>query len=211
MKGIEDQELTLCLNASWEVIGTRTIKETIIGMCSSPNGCSSLKALRIEYFEDKYGNIDFEETILMEPLSFEEWIELPVREHHLSIGTVNRRIRAPTVAIAVGFNKIIMKKFRPTTGEIWRRDDGICQYTGKKVTKKTGNIDHLISKKNGGKDTFENMVVACKEINTVKGPKNLEETSLKLIRKPSTPNPVPVWSLIKEAKHRDWEQFLMKK
>lgn len=34
-------------------------------------------------------------------------------------------------------------------------------------------IDHLIASKNGGKDDFENKVVACARCNTLKGPAKL--------------------------------------
>lgn len=208
MKGIAEQELTLCLNSQWQPIGVKRVKDAIIGLCPGQAGDSSLKALRIEYFEDKNGNIDFDDIILMEPLSWDEWVELPVREFHLSISTSKQKIRVPTVVVA-NFGKMPVKKFRPTIGEIWRRDKNQCQYTGKYLPKKDLNVDHIISRKNGGKDTFENMVLASKTINSKKGHLSLEEAGLRLIRKPSCPLPVPVWSLIKEAKHRDWKQFLI--
>ena len=35
------------------------------------------------------------------------------------------------------------------------------------------------------------------------------EAGLKLIKQPTVPNAVPISALIREAKHKDWEHFLM--
>lgn len=210
MKGVLDKELTLCLNSHWQPIDTKIVRDAIVGLCPGQNGHATQKALRIEYFEDRDGNIDFDDIILMEPLSWDEWIELPVRKHHLSISTSRRQIRVPTVVIAHNCDKMPVKRFKPSTHEIWRRDGNQCQYTGKILPKKDLNVDHIYPVHLGGKSTFENMVLCDKEINCKKGHKTLEEAGLKLIRKPVAPNPVPAWSMIKEARHHDWNNFLLK-
>jgi len=54
------------------------------------------------------------------------------------------------------------------------RDNYICGYCGEK-----GNtVDHVIPKKLGGKNTFENTVCACKSCNAKKGNKLPEECGM---------------------------------
>jgi hypothetical protein len=38
---------------------------------------------------------------------------------------------------------------------IWERDDGICQYTGRKLAPKEGNIDHFVPRSRGGKTSWQ--------------------------------------------------------
>ena len=45
-------------------------------------------------------------------------------------------------------------------------------------------IDHVIPRSKGGEDTWDNLVVACASCNVKKGDKLLEQTNMKLARKP---------------------------
>ena len=56
---------------------------------------------------------------------------------------------------------------------ILKRDNNTCQYCSKKVNSMT--IDHIIPKKKGGKDTWENLVAACSKCNTKKGDSLLDK------------------------------------
>ena len=74
---------------------------------------------------------------------------------------------------------------KPSRSLIYKRDNHTCQYCGstKKLT-----IDHVIPRSRGGKDTWENMVIACSSCNTKKGDQLLEHTKMKLIRTPKAPS-----------------------
>tara|TARA_Y100000022_G_scaffold177669_1_gene167710 strand:- start:78 stop:284 length:207 start_codon:yes stop_codon:yes gene_type:complete len=45
----------------------------------------------------------------------------------------------------------------------------------------------VLPKSKGGQDTWENLVVACSPCNVKKGDKLLEQTNMKLARKPMAP------------------------
>ena len=80
-----------------------------------------------------------------------------------------------------------MSKFvneRPPRALIYKRDNNKCQYCG---ATKNLTLDHVIPKSKGGTDTWDNLVVACSSCNTKKGDKLLENTSMKLVRKPRVP------------------------
>ena len=92
---------------------------------------------------------------------------------------------------------------------IYQRDNGVCQYTGKKIDRHTATVDHVLPRSRGGDDTWTNMVLCSKDVNTKKGNKLNSEAGLKLLKIPVTPQPIPMSSLIKEAKHVDWKHFLV--
>jgi 5-methylcytosine-specific restriction endonuclease McrA len=182
----------LVLNRNWQPIHIKTPQEAFGMLCTET-------ATALNITED--GN--------MYPVRWSDWIALPVRPEDTAVKTVRGDIRVPTVIVLANFAK--MPKKRPKFGSrgIWERDGGVCQYTGKKLSPGEGNIDHVLPRSRGGASTWENCVLAAKEVNSRKGSRTPEECGLKLIRKPVVPREVPVFALIKNH-HRvkDWEVFL---
>lgn len=213
MSNIAQKLICLSLNRNWEPVGYKTVKDTIIQLCGSvENSQPTCLALDIDYDLDQDGTINFKSPKQITPVLWEDWIKLPIRSWDLTIKSVNLEIRVPTVVVALNFNKMPVKMFRgrPTKEALWRRDGGVCQYTGKSLDKKDANIDHVIPRSRGGADSWTNLVVCCKEINTKKGNKLNSDLGLKLIKEPKVPTPIRVCDLITEAKHADWEHFLTK-
>jgi 5-methylcytosine-specific restriction endonuclease McrA len=211
MSNIAQKLICLSLNRSWKVVGYKTVKDTIIQLCgASIEAHPSSVALDIHYELDINGNPDFDKPTQITPLTWDDWIKLPIRSWDVTINSAHSEIRVPTVVVATNYTKMPVRMFRgkPTKEALWRRDGGIDQYTGKPLNKMDANIDHIVPSSRGGKDTWTNMVVTSREINTRKGNKMNEEVGLKLIRKPFAPGPVRVCDLITEAKHADWKHFL---
>lgn len=75
-----------------------------------------------------------------------------------------------------------------TNKTLFSRDCFICAYCGAKYAPNDLTRDHIIPQSNGGKDTWENCVTACKSCNNWKGNKSLEESDLKLLYVPYTPS-----------------------
>ena len=71
---------------------------------------------------------------------------------------------------------------------VFIRDEYRCQYCGTDVKQKTASIDHIIPKSKGRKNSWLNTVCSCKNCNSFKGDKNLEDCHLQLIKKPRVPN-----------------------
>ena len=211
MNNVANKLICLNLNANWQPVGFKTVKDAIVDLCGSESyGKPSTMALDIEYELDENGQPIFDEAKSMNPVSWEEWMMLPIRPWDLAINSPTRSIRVPTVIIATNFNKMPIKTFKgkPSKDGIWNRDQGICQYTGKKLTKDQSTIDHVIPRSKGGLDTWTNMVVCDKSLNSKKGNKLNSELGLKLRKEPIEPSPTPVSALIREAKHHTWKHFL---
>jgi len=211
MNNVANKLICLNLNASWQPVGFKTVKDAIVDLCGcESNGKPSTMALDIEYELDENGQPIFDEAKSMNPVSWDEWMMLPIRPWDLAINSPTRSIRVPTVIIATNFNKMPIKTFKgkPSKDGIWNRDQGICQYTGKKLSKDQSTIDHVIPRSKGGQDTWTNMVVCDKTLNSKKGNKLNSELGLKLKKEPIEPSPTPVSALIREAKHHTWKHFL---
>lgn len=187
-------------------------------MTGGKDGCSPpAKAFNIEYEKDpKTGFYDFDKPIVDLPLSWDEWIELPVRGHDSCIHTTNRQIRVPTVIMSVNYDKNpVIEKKNPSSKDIFERDNYTCQYSGRKCHPRELTLDHVISRAEwkrrglpGSPDTWENLVACYGPINSEKADKSLTEAGLKLIRKPKAPSPMRLSQLITEIRHRDWKIFI---
>lgn len=212
MSDVTNKSIVLKLNASWMPVGYCTIKKAIIDLTGgdSPDKTPNALALDIHYEKDENGEWDYDNPVYMNPLKWEDWISLPVRECDLAIHTTKIAIRAPLVLITPNYNKVPVKRPRPTKDAIKKRDNLQCQYTGRKLTNKEADIDHIIPVSRGGKNTFSNMVVSDININRMKADKTPQEAGLKLIRIPQEPPPIPISTTITDLKHPVWGPFLLK-
>ena len=183
--------VVLVLNRNWQPINTRTPAEAF---CQLATG--AVTAL------DVSGEA-------IRPVTWAEWLTLPVREDDRAVLTVRGPVRVPTVIVAVKFARV--PKRRPTLNarNIRERDGGRCQYTGRVLGPGEGNLDHVVPRSRGGRDSWENLVWSAREVNTRKGSRLPHEAGLKLLRAPSAPREVPVTALIRNAHGvAEWELFL---
>ena len=70
---------------------------------------------------------------------------------------------------------------------IKRRDKSFCQYCGKHCKGADVTIDHITPKIQGGKNSYENCVLACFSCNSYKGGRTPEQAGMRLLSKPSKP------------------------
>lgn len=179
----------LVLNRHWMPIDTRCPIDAIGQMATG-----AVRALRIE-----------DETIA--PVSWNEWFRLPARASDASIATPNRMIRIPTVVVTVHYDRMPRKRLKFSFRGIWVRDRGTCQYTGRKLSSGEGNIDHVVPRSRGGPTSWENCVLASRDVNSRKADRLPEEAGLRLINRPAVPQPVPASALICGDEHPDWCHF----
>jgi 5-methylcytosine-specific restriction endonuclease McrA len=182
----------LVLNRHWQAIDSKTPIDAF-SMMAAGNATA----------------LDIHDGGDMRPVTWEDWLELEVREGDNRIGTVHGAVRVPSVLVLARFDKVPKRRPKFCAKAIWERDGGVCQYTGRKLKPNEGNIDHIVPISRGGASTWENCVLADRKINSRKGSKLPEEAGLKLLRRPFVPRELPVTHLIKNHhKVRDWEVFL---
>ncbi len=208
MNSILDKPIVLSLNRVWQAIGHRTVKQAIVAMTGGADGIAPAVGLDIGYGKLPGGDWDFEHPIYLQPVPWMEWLQLPIRDFDVTIATSRLVVRAPTVIVSMHYASMPVRVPRVTREAILQRDGGVCQYTGEHVGRDGGNLDHVIPRDQGGRNSFENLVWAKKEINSAKANRRPHEAGLRLLRPPRAPLPLPVSATIREPRHRDWRHFL---
>lgn len=178
----------LVLNRNWQAVNETTVETALVD-------CAKGARTAID-------------TSTMRPVTWDEWVRLPVRPEDEAIHTVKLIVRVPTVIVACNFAD--MPKSRPKLGRrgIGERDGYRCAYTG--ILDPQGTLDHVLPRSRGGKDTWENLVWSAKSVNHKKGDKTPEEAGLRLRIKPAAPREIAVCARIK-PRHPDWVHFLVNK
>ncbi len=204
------QHTVLRLNAGYYILGVTTPKDALIALNSGieSSNAASARVMDVIYDSNPDGSLNLNAPLGFNPLSFEDWIKLPVRDGiDKAIHTSRMTIRCPTVIIT-NYGEMPMKRFRPTKAVLLQMQGNRCGYTGEILTPKQANIEHVIPKSKGGKDRFENLMAVKKEVNWARGNKPLRETGLKRLFRHKEPKPLPAHYTVSEVKHPDWFVFL---
>lgn len=86
---------------------------------------------------------------------------------------------------------------------LFDRDNYTCQYCGDKPTKL--EVEHVVPKSQGGKNTWQNVTTACRSCNAYKRDRTPEQAGMKLLSKPYAPSRV---AIIAARGHEEWSDYL---
>jgi len=130
-----------------------------------------------------------------------------VAEHPETFGLVNPNLQIykPSIIRVYQFVKQHIHKVPLTRENVYKRDNYECVYCGYSNIKML-TLDHVIPQSKGGKDTWDNLVTACRQCNGEKSDLTLEEYG-KQIPTPYRPHYL---MLLKQLDHipKEWETFL---
>jgi len=200
MSDILNKTIVLVLNRNWQAINIRTPQDAFCQMATNV-----ATALDIELG-------DGDSAQALRPVTWDEWITLPVREGDHAVRTARGAIRVPTVIVAVNFAKVPKKRPKLNARNIRERDGNRCQYTGRLLHPDEGSLDHVLPRSRGGKDEWENLVWSSKDVNARKGNRLPHEAGLKLLSVPRAPKELPVTALLRNAHGvAEWKLFLIDK
>lgn len=170
------------LNKNWFPITIKTPYVVFKNFCTG-----NLLGLDMEFSDEDIENHNYEHPTKLVPVDWDDWVNLPIRDYDMVINTPRTQIRVPNIVICSTYNKIPDKSPKLSKRNVMLRDKMTCQFTGRQYPPSELNIDHIIPRSKGGKNTWENLVTCYKAINTRKGDKTLKESGLKLIRQPKQP------------------------
>jgi len=131
------------------------------------------------------------------------------------VETYDRKIKSTTKAFdlpAVIVLKTVVK-FRFTTiacnrqNIIWR-DGNQCQYCANYFPDDKLTMDHVIPKSRGGKNTWQNLVAACKKCNQKKGSRTTDESGMHPLKKPVRPKANILRTVRKGQISELWKDYL---
>src|SRR5262245_45896928 len=192
MNDILNKTIVLVLNRNCQAINIRTPQAVFVQMAT--NVATALE-------------IDGENHI--RPVTWDEWITLPVRDGDNAVHTVRGAIRVPTVIVALNFAKVPKKRPKLCAKTVRERDGNRCQYTGKLLRAEEGSLDHVLPRSRGGKDAWENLVWSDKTGNANKSNLPPHEAGLNVLTVPRAPKELPVTALIRNSHGiPEWKLFV---
>ncbi len=180
----------LVINKQWQGYEETDVETALKDMCRG-----SATGMDTEYFV---------------PVTWAEWLKLPIREGDRAIQSLHGPVRVPTVICKARFEEMPKKRPKWSKKAVGERDGYTCQITGKYTGPQGGNVDHLLAQSRGGRNTFVNTVWTDKKVNTKKADKTLDELGWKLLKTPTEPPEIPMIRLI-QPRHDDWKPFLKPK
>lgn len=203
-----ERHSVLVLNSLWQILGLTTPKNAVISLSPSGDGKSPAKVIDVIYRQNPDGSYDLSEALNLIPMTLEEWFSVPIRQGlDQVIRSSKLAIRSPTIIIT-SYSKMPLKRFRPNKSVLYNLQNGVCGYTGKPVNFKKANIEHKIPKSKNGPETFENLMVVDKDINSERGNMPLEQFKYKPLFAHKEPRPIPAHYSVKQILHPDWKWLL---
>jgi len=197
MNDILNKTIVLVLNRNWQAINVCTPQEAFCMMATNV-----ATALDIELGDGGHAQA-------LRPVTWDEWITLPIRPQDNAVRTARGAVRVPTVIVAVNYARVLKKCPKLCARTIRERDGNRCQYTGRLLKPNEGSLDHVLPRSRGGRDTWENLVWSGKAMNARKGNRLPHEAGLKLLSVPRAPKELPVTALIRNAHGvAEWKLFL---
>jgi 5-methylcytosine-specific restriction endonuclease McrA len=150
------------------------------------------------------------------------WLDLEAREAQSYIRCKRYMVVTPEIVICHSYKKMPRMKVKFSRQNILIRDEGRCQYCGVKVARRVNDDDddmlkllaytwdHVVPRSQDGPHNWSNIVTSCMKCNNKKADKTLEETGMRLIKKPIEPN----WNIELmrhvEKRPRSWDFFFAK-
>lgn len=197
MSDILNKSIVLVLNRNWQAINIRTPQDAFCQMATNV-----ATALDIELGDDGRAQA-------LRPVTWDEWLTLPVRDGDYAVRTARGAIRVPTVIVALNYAKVPKKRPKLSAKNIRERDGNHCQYTGRLLHPDEGSLDHVLPRSRGGADTWENLVWSAKEVNQRKADRLPHEAGLRLLSVPRAPKELPVTEHLRNAHGVvEWKLFL---
>ena len=189
-------EPVLVLSKGWIPIHITTLRDAI--------GLVFVGGAKIVVTSDMTDRDDNKTAHEFETLDYDKWVEVSEKldsDDFTMIHSSHKPHFKPTVIVRNwgGIQRYEIKFCRQS---LYERDQGSCQYCGKKVGQKVATIDHIIPKSRGGKSTWKNTVISCDTCNTKKGDKNLENSNMSLLSEPRK----PTWVAVKLNKAKTMQE-----
>jgi len=129
-----------------------------------------------------------------------------IETNHGLIRSVSHTMPIPSVIRLIHYIRAPRKRIVLNRKNLLIRDNYTCQYCGRRTYPLT--IDHVIPKQFGGKDTWENLVVACLACNNKKANRTPEQAGMRLIKKPQKPNHFFYFQHFIGVKDEKWKPYL---
>jgi 5-methylcytosine-specific restriction endonuclease McrA len=151
---IKNKRLVLVLNRSWMPIQIVNHKDAFRLMCKA-------HALALDTNMESSDGAYLTRDIT-------QWMDLHLTEHYNRINTPRTEIHIPEIIVLTEYDEMPKRYIMFNKQNLLLRDDYSCGYCGIEVSDSNATIDHIIPQAKGGKNSWENCIIACKQCNSEK-------------------------------------------
>ena len=163
-----------------------------------------MKTLKLDSSYRPIAIIDALEALVMCFVGKAQAIETYKKE----IRSVSSAFKLPAVIVLNRLVKFRFNGLQPNRTNLLWRDGNQCQYCATHFPNSELTLDHIIPKSRGGRNTWENLVVACKKCNQKKGAKIPQESGMYPLKKPIKPK-LCILQSVSETEISDlWKNYL---
>ncbi|MEO0445910.1 MAG: HNH endonuclease [Verrucomicrobiota bacterium] len=128
------------------------------------------------------------------------------------VRTIKTSFGIPEIIVLSLFDRLPKKEVKFTRQNVFERDDHVCQYCNRSFESKDLNLDHVVPREKGGKNTWENIVTSCIRCNTRKANKLPHQANMFPVKEPKAPTWRPFMCLAEKTARRkaypSWRYFL---
>lgn len=137
-------------------------------------------------------------------------VEIPIVGGISRLTGLQSRIEVNSIVVVKGAPDIRKWRLAPplTNRELFARDGHMCLYCGAQMSARWLTRDHVVPRAQGGADTFDNTVTACRPCNELKGARRPEQAKMPLLAVPFTPNRAEWLYLLNRNVLADQMEFL---
>ena len=179
------------------------------GLWQAVDICSVKRAVCLLYL--KHAQVVVKDGGSFYTFGFEDWRDFSRNTSNDNdiIRTISYNLKIPRIILLLLYDKLPPWEVKFTRKNIYKRDNNICQYCGKKFQPEDLNLDHILPSSRGGKDSWENVVCSCVPCNLRKANRTLKQAGMNLIRLPRK----PAWrAFVKDSftgvREESWKDFL---
>jgi len=130
--------------------------------------------------------------------------EMVESKNGLEIHSTTRTFLVPSVIRLKYYINPYAFKVKLTRKNLFKRDNGRCQYCG---TTKNLTVDHIIPISRKGETSWVNCVICCHDCNSKKGQRTPDEVGLLLIKSPKEPTILSFLSRLM-TEDDNWKKYL---
>ena len=130
-----------------------------------------------------------------------------VEHYDREVHSAHQAYRMPAVVRLLVAIRLHDQRVKFSRQNVLYRDGHTCQYCGETKPKPELTCDHVLPRAQGGNTSWENLVACCARCNSKKGGELLQDTNLKLLKKPAKPKN-SMFLLEKENTPQIWLDYI---
>ena len=183
---------TLVINRNYQPVTTITLQRAVILLCKEVATVVAPPSQNSDQWQE---------------FTWKAWEQLEAGPNQGVIKSARKCILVPEIVKLLTFGAVPQRKIKLSRRAIYARDSHTCQYCGEQPDYEEFTIDHIHPKSQGGRTTWENVVLACGHCNRRKADRTPKEAGMKLLSKPG----VPTFDLVLQGRaiqYESWYYFL---